>query len=106
MSDPIRLAIDAIPGRVSSSSPDGNIDVAGSPVWRNAAVTDINERKRAGMALSLSEERYARAMEAAEEGHWEWAVTTDEIFLSPRAKEMLGFAPDARFANRTDRKSV
>lgn len=77
-------------------------DGSGSLSRWNAAVTDITDRKRAEEALSLSEERYARAMEAAEEGHWEWAIKSDEIFLSPRAKEILGFAPDVRFASRAE----
>ena len=74
----------------------------GQPTLLTGSLTDITERKRAQAALLLSEERYARAMEAAEEGHWEWNIVTDEMFLSTRMKEILGFAPDAQFANRVD----
>ncbi|TMH59762.1 MAG: PAS domain S-box protein [Betaproteobacteria bacterium] len=74
----------------------------GQPTLLTGSLTNITERKRAQAALSLSEERYARAMEAAEEGHWEWNIATDEMFLSTRMKEILGFPPDARFASRTD----
>ncbi len=77
-------------------------DSSGALVRWNAAVTDITERKLAEAALLLSEERYARAMEASEEGHWEWNATTQELFLSPRIKEMLGFAPDEHFASRDE----
>jgi PAS domain S-box-containing protein len=76
--------------------------LAGRPTLLTGSLTDITERKRAAAALSLSEERYARAMEAAEEGHWEWNIATDEMFLSTRMKEILGFAPDAKFASRND----
>ena len=69
-------------------------DASGALVRWNAAATDITEGKRAEAALSLSEERYARAMEASEEGHWEWNMATDEMFLSARVKEMLAFPPD------------
>src|SRR5207249_11082969 len=77
-------------------------DSSGTLVRWNTAVTDVTERKRAEAALSLSEERYARAMEAAEEGHWEWNIANDEMFLPARMKEMLGFDPDAQFASRAD----
>jgi PAS domain S-box-containing protein len=77
-------------------------DGSGTLVRWNAAVTDVTERKRAEEALSLSEGRYGRAMEASEEGHWEWNMATDEMFLSPRIREMLGIAPDAHFASREE----
>jgi len=35
-------------------------------------------------ALRESEERYALAMEGANEGHWDWDVATDRLFLSPK----------------------
>src|ERR1700686_2782948 len=37
-------------------------------------------------ALRESEERYALAMEGANEGHWDWEVATDRLFLSDRMK--------------------
>ena len=77
-------------------------DEAGALVRWNAAVTDITEGKRAEAALLLSEERYARAMEASEEGHWEWNMATDEMFLSTRIKEILGLDPDVHFAGREE----
>src|ERR1700733_16294507 len=33
-------------------------------------------------ALGDSEERYALAMEGANEGHWDWDLATDRLFLS------------------------
>jgi PAS domain S-box-containing protein len=82
-------------GRVFPGSP-------GQPALLTGSLTNITERKRAAAALSLSEERYARAMEAADEGNWEWNMVTDEMFLSQRMKEILGFAPDTQFASRVD----
>ena len=60
------------------------------------------ELARANESLRLSEERYARAMEASDAGYWDWSVRTGEMFQSARMMELLGFPPDARFANRDD----
>ena len=37
-----------------------------------------------------SEERYALAMEGANEGHWDWDMPADRLFLSPRMKVLDG----------------
>jgi PAS domain S-box-containing protein len=41
-------------------------------------------------ALRESEERYALAMEGANEGHWDWDVAADRLFLSPKMKTLYG----------------
>jgi len=41
-------------------------------------------------ALRESEERYALAMEGANEGHWDWEAATDQLFLSPRMHALGG----------------
>ena len=52
-------------------------------------------------ALRLSEERYALAMEAANEGHWDWIVGTDRMFLSPKMKKLYGLREDAAIESRS-----
>jgi len=42
-------------------------------------------------ALAESENRYALAMKGTNDGLWDYNVLTKELFLSPRAKEILGF---------------
>jgi PAS domain S-box-containing protein len=46
-------------------------------------------------ALRDSEERYALAMEGANEGHWDWDVPADRLFLSPRMKVLDGQSADS-----------
>ena len=53
------------------------------------------ERKHTEDALRKSEERYALAMRAANDGLWDWDLQTDKIYLSPRWKSMVGEAEDA-----------
>ena len=45
-------------------------------------------------ALRESEERYALAMEGANEGHWDWDIATDRLFLSPKMKMLTGLSED------------
>jgi PAS domain S-box-containing protein len=75
-------------------------DAHGTAVRMTGSLADITQRKLVEEALRLSEERYARAMEAAHEGHWEWNIPTDEIFLSERFKTIVGLPPGAQLAGR------
>jgi PAS domain S-box-containing protein len=52
-------------------------------------------------ALRESEERYALAMEGANEGYWDWNVATDRLFLSPKAKMWAGLSGDSAITTRT-----
>jgi len=51
-------------------------------------------------ALRLSEERYALAMEGANEGHWDWDIPADHMFLSPKMKILCGQSPELQIDSR------
>ena len=50
----------------------------------------------------MSEERYARAMEGSDAGHWDWNIVSDEMFVSERAREMLALPPGELPTRRSD----
>ncbi|MDB6013588.1 MAG: sensor hybrid histidine kinase [Gammaproteobacteria bacterium] len=52
-------------------------------------------------ALRASEERYALAMEGANEGHWDWDIATDRLFLSPKMKMLTGLSEDRAITTRS-----
>ena len=52
---------------------------------------EVAERRRAEESLRASEERYALAARGASDGIWDWSLTTNHFYASPRWKQMLGF---------------
>ncbi len=62
---------------------------------------DVTERKRAAEALRESEDRLSKTMLAANDGMWDWDLTTDEAYFDPRYYEMAGYEAD-EFPSRLD----
>ena len=59
-----------------------------------AFVRDVTERKRAEGALRTSEERFHFAIEATNEGLWDWNVKTNAVYFSPQWIRLLGYRPE------------
>jgi PAS domain S-box-containing protein len=64
-------------------------------LWRQLRRVETGER-----ALRDSEERYALAMEGANEGHWDWNLETDQLFLSSKMKMLEGKDEDQATTTR------
>ena len=77
-------------------------DAAGKPVRWTGSVADITERKCAEDALRLSEQRYALAMEATRDGHWDWDIPSDKIYVSPLLLDICGLPHDITFASAAE----
>ncbi|NJO38689.1 MAG: diguanylate cyclase, partial [Rhizobiales bacterium] len=58
-----------------------------------AVLVDVTERNAALRRLEQSEARLRLALEGAREGIWDWDGATGELYLSPQACHILGFAP-------------
>ncbi|MBD2770585.1 PAS domain-containing protein, partial [Iningainema tapete] len=66
-------------------------DAAGHPIRKIGNVQDISERKLAEELLKSSQERLQLSLEGSGNGLWDWNIVTDELYLSPRWLEMLGY---------------
>lgn len=65
------------------------------------SLTDITHQKQIENALKESDERWRLAIDGNNDGIWDWNVQTNEVFFSPRWKEMLGYA-DHEIAHHLD----
>ncbi len=69
-------------------------DEKGNVIYRFGLMHDITDRKKAEIALKESEERLKFAIEAANDGLWDYNLITGKVYRSPRYFTMLGYKPD------------
>ena len=55
---------------------------------------EIEERKRSESALRLSKERFDLAVQGSKDGLWDWDITNNRLYFSPRLKDLLGYRDD------------
>ncbi len=69
-------------------------DEAGHIILTSGVATDITSRQAAETALRASEEKFRLAMEAIEEGVWEWDLPAGELHINPGFLRTFGYDPD------------
>ncbi|MEB3289904.1 MAG: PAS domain S-box protein, partial [Leptolyngbya sp.] len=67
-------------------------NLAGEVIGYVGVLTDISDRKQAEDDLNATKEQLELVLQASSEGLWDWNLITNEIYFSPRWKEMLGYA--------------
>jgi diguanylate cyclase (GGDEF)-like protein/PAS domain S-box-containing protein len=81
------------------TSPQPRFEKAGLIFY--AVATDISTQKNTEQVLRDTEERFELAIQGSNHGLWDWNLKTNEIYLSPRWKSMLGYQ-DHEIDNRID----
>lgn len=70
------------------------------PIFYAVAI-DVTAQKTAEKQLHHIEERFELAIQGADHGLWDWDLHTNDIYFSPRLKDLLGYA-DHEFVNHMD----
>ncbi|MCA9047198.1 MAG: PAS domain S-box protein, partial [Planctomycetaceae bacterium] len=76
-------------------------DEAGRIAGTFGLARDITMLKFTQECLSESQERFELAIQGSNDGLWDWNLQNDEVWYSPRFRELLGYdaADDASFPN-------
>jgi len=66
----------------------------------------LSEHDELLQQIQVSEKRFELAMLASNDGIWDWDLTTDEVYYSPRWKSMLGYEDHEKPNNLSTWKSL
>ncbi|MEE8410259.1 MAG: diguanylate cyclase [Myxococcota bacterium] len=77
-------------GALQSGAQDYLVKGAATPSVIQRSIRYAISRAQTLRALQASEERYALAAKATQDGLWDWSLEDGTIYFSPRWKEMLG----------------
>jgi PAS domain S-box-containing protein len=77
------------------------LDSTGKPFQYLAIRFDVSPLKLVEEHLRANEERWQLALRGNNDSIWDWNVKTNEVFFSPRWKEMLGYT-DEEIPNHLD----
>ncbi|MDD2789136.1 MAG: EAL domain-containing protein [Sulfurimonas sp.] len=71
----------------------GPIELEGK-MYLYSIIFDITQKIELEKTQNILQERLSYAMQGSNDGLWDWNVQSNEVFLSVRWKEMLGYADD------------
>lgn len=60
--------------------------------WFNTFLASLRRQQQVELALRESEQRYALALQGANDGIWDWDLTVNSIHYSDRWKAMVGYS--------------
>jgi PAS domain S-box-containing protein len=66
----------------------------GAVVEYQSVGIEITDHKELERQLQESRDRFRLAVEGTRDGLWDWNLRTDDLWLSPRLKEMLGYSDE------------
>lgn len=73
----------------------------GKTIGVRGVIVDITEMRQAELELRRSQERHRLVATGANDGIWDWDLESNEVYYSPRYKEILGYT-DEEFPNNAE----